>query len=188
MANQDPLANMQAQLAQLQGELTILQNLNTTLQTQFNTIQNAGAAQQQAQVQQNPPQAATFAVTPATSNLSGLLDYYSRKIGEHTQGCKKLTKDKAFPMIPALTAAFVKVFENCCTIMGWNQGAQGFIKLQKATSIAVDIVKYYGQINKATLKTFCDVFCKAGGQIFRLKRHDGTVPQEQCHHCRSGSP
>ena len=82
MANQDPLANMQAQLAQLQAELANLQNANITLQTQLNTIQNSGAVQQQAEVQQNPPQVATFALTPAMSNLSGLLDY-SRKIAGH---------------------------------------------------------------------------------------------------------
>jgi hypothetical protein len=82
MANQDPLTNIQAQLAQLQVELTNLQNVNTKLPTQLKTIQNAGAAQQQAQVQQNPPQAAIFALTPAMSNLSGLLDY-SRKIAGH---------------------------------------------------------------------------------------------------------
>jgi hypothetical protein len=133
---------MQAQLAQLQAELANLQNANITLQTQLNTIQNAGAAQQQAQVHQNPPQAATFALTPATSNLLGLLDYSSMLRGcIYTQGCKKFTEDEGFPMTPASTDAFVKVFENPCTVMGWKQGAQGIPKLQNTTGIDIDIVK-----------------------------------------------
>jgi hypothetical protein len=76
------------------------------------------------------------------SNLSGFLDY-SSKLGGHiyTQGCKKLIKDEGFPMTPLLTAAFVKVFENRCTVMGWNQGAQGITKLQNTAGIDVDIVK-----------------------------------------------
>jgi hypothetical protein len=101
----------------------------------------------------------------------GFLDY-SSKLGGHiyTQGCKKFTKDKGFPMTPALPTKFVKVFENCCTVMGWNQGAQGINKLQNATGTDIDIIKCYGQINKATLKMRCDLFCKEGGQIFRRER------------------
>jgi hypothetical protein len=76
--------------------------------------------------------------------------------------------------------------------MGWNQGAQGITKLQNAVSIDVDIVKCYGQIDEATLKMHCDVFCKAGGQIFWLEQlkqsYDGAVPQEQSYHCHCGLP
>ncbi len=55
----------------------------------------------------------------------GLIDY-SSKLGQsiYKQSCDKLTNDEGFPMIPATTMAFVKAFENRCTIMGWNQGAQ----------------------------------------------------------------
>ncbi len=66
-------------------------------------------------------------------------------------------------MTPVSTTTFIMVFKNCCTIMGWNQGARGIAKLQNSVSIDTDIVKCYGQIDKATLKMHCDVFCKAGG-------------------------
>jgi hypothetical protein len=47
-------------------------------------------------------------------------------------------------MTPATTAAFVKVFANCCSVMGWNQGAQGITILQNSAGINIDIVKAYG--------------------------------------------
>jgi hypothetical protein len=62
-----------------------------------------------------------------------------------------------------MRGSFVKVFENCCSIMGWNQGAQSITKLLNAIGININPVKCYGQISKAALKTCCDVFCKAGG-------------------------
>jgi hypothetical protein len=67
-----------AQVIALQGQLATLQNKNILLQTQLNTLQNAGAAQQQALAQQNVPQATSFALTPATTNLVGLIDYLSK--------------------------------------------------------------------------------------------------------------
>ncbi len=95
-----------AQMTALQGQLTTLQNENIVLQTQLNTIQNAGAAQQQASAQQNVPQAAFFALMPATTNLVGLIDY-SSKLGQsiYKQGCSKHTNDEGFLITPATTVA-----------------------------------------------------------------------------------
>ncbi len=66
-----------AQATALQGQLATLQNKNVLLQTQLNTLKNDGAAQQQALAQQNVPQAASFALTLATTNLVGLIHYSS---------------------------------------------------------------------------------------------------------------
>jgi hypothetical protein len=106
----DPMAQMLAQIQQLQNKLQTVCNANTDLATQLNTLQNAGVA---AQITAPAPQAPTFALTPATSNLTGLLDY-SSKLGGHVykEGCKKLTNDEGFAMTPATTATFVKVFAN----------------------------------------------------------------------------
>ena len=72
-------------------------------------------------------------------------------------------------MTPATTAAFVKVFPNRCSVMGWNQGAEGITLLQNSAGVDIDIVKAYGQINKVTLKTRCGVFCRAGGAKFQSR-------------------
>jgi hypothetical protein len=79
--NVPTIQQVMAQVTALQDQLATLQNKNVTLQTQLNTLQNAGAAQQQAPAQQNVPQAASFALTPTTTNLVGLIDY-SSKLGQ----------------------------------------------------------------------------------------------------------
>jgi hypothetical protein len=142
------MAQVQAQLQQLQSELVSVRTMNVDLANQFNTLQGAGVAAPVA------PQAPTFALTPATSNLMGLLDYLS-KLGGHIykEGCKKLTDDEGFAMTPATTATFIKVFANRCSIMGWNQGTQGITILQNSAGININIMKAYGQIDEVTLKT-----------------------------------
>ncbi len=152
----DPVAQVQAQLQQLKSELVTVCTTNVDLANQLNTLQGAGVAALVA------PQAPTFALTPATSNLTGLLNY-SSKLGGHIykEGCRKLTNDEGFAMTPATMAAFVKVFANRCSVMGWNQGTQSITILQNSTGININIVKAWGQINQVTLKTRCDVFCRA---------------------------
>jgi hypothetical protein len=114
------------------------------------------------QVQQGAP--LSFALTPATANLVGLINY-SSKLGQsiYKQGCEKLTEDDGLPMTPATTVAFAKAFKNRCTIMGWNQGIQSVTKFTNQNNIVIDIVKNYGQIDKANLWAGCEVFCKNGG-------------------------
>jgi hypothetical protein len=65
-------------------------------------------------------------------------------------------------MTPATTVAFMKAFENHCTIMGWNQGAQNVTKFTNQNAALVDVIKNYGQIEEATLKADCEVFCMVG--------------------------
>jgi hypothetical protein len=62
---------------------------------------------------------------------------------------------------------FVKMFENHCSIMGWNQGTIGIPKFPYQHGLAINIVKNYGQIDKLMLKTHCNKFCKAKGANFR---------------------
>jgi hypothetical protein len=117
--NVPTIQQVMAQVTALHDQLATLQNKNVTLQTQLNTLQNAGAAQQQALAQQNVPQATSFALTPATTNLVGLIDY-SSKLGQsiYKQGCNKLTNDEGFLITPTTTVAFMKDFKNHCIIMG----------------------------------------------------------------------
>ena len=116
------LTNLQAQLQQLQQD-------NATLSTELAALRQAnqggGAGGGQA-AQQGVQAALSFALTPATTNLTGLLDYKS-KLGQsiYKQGCDKLTPDgEEFAMTPATTVAFAKAFENRCNITGWNSGTQ----------------------------------------------------------------
>jgi hypothetical protein len=171
----DPMAQVQAQLQQLQNELATVHTTNDALATQLNTLQNAGIAAPAA------PQAPTFALTPATSNLTGLLNYLSKLGGKiYKEGCKKLTDDKGFAMTPATMAVFVKIFANRCSVMGWNQGAQGITILQNSAGIDINIVKAYGQINEATLKTCCDVFCRAGEANYQSPAAQNNHMMAQC--------
>ncbi len=55
-------------------------------------------------------------------------------------------------MMPSTTAAFVKTVKNCCSNMGWNQGAMGITKFPNQQGVTINIVKNYGQINEPTLK------------------------------------
>ncbi len=111
-----------------------------------------------------------FSLTPATTNLEGLIDY-SSKLGQSTykQGCKKLTKDEGFQMTPSTTAAFVKTFKNRCSIMGLNQGVMGITKFPNQQGVTINIVKNYGQIGEPTLKAHCDGFYKAMGAKFKTR-------------------
>ncbi len=48
-------------------------------------------------------------------------------------------------------------------MMGWNQGARQITLFANSTGHQIDIIKSYGQINKATLKFACERLCKPGG-------------------------
>jgi hypothetical protein len=168
--NQDVLD----QLVVLQGQFTTLQQENTTLSNKIQALQQAAAAAGagggsggqvvQAGGGQQQQRATTFALTPATMDLTGLINFAS-KLGQsiYKQGCDKLTKDEGFPMTPATTVAFVKAFENRCSIMGWNHGAQIITKFLNRDNLTIDVVRHYVQIAKADLKSGCKEFCKAGG-------------------------
>jgi hypothetical protein len=82
------------------------------------------------------------------------------------QGCK-LLDDKAltdgFAMTPNQTIIFVKAFHCRATTMGWNQGTMQITSFANSAGCQVDIIKSYGQINEATLKSACARICKPGG-------------------------
>jgi hypothetical protein len=46
--------------------------------------------------------------------------------------------------------------------MGWNQGTRQITTFTNSVGRQVDIIKSYSQINKATLKSVCERFCKPG--------------------------
>jgi hypothetical protein len=178
------------QVNALQGQLVTLQAENVNLTNQVQVLQQAAAAPQVPAVQlpvgggqaRTVAPATTFALTPATTDVTGLIDY-SSKLGQsiYKQGCEKLTKDEGFAMTPATTVTFVKAFKNCCTIMGWNQGQRNITKFTNSNNAVVDIVKnYYGQIDKASLKAGCDVFCDANDTNYQTRASQNNHMMAQC--------
>jgi hypothetical protein len=134
------------------------------LQAQVQALQNAAPA-----VQAAPAAAATpvaFADTPHTLGVDDLIDY-STKRGQSTykQGCKALD-DKAltngFNMTPNKTIVFVEAFQCHADAMGWTKGTKQITTFTNRDGKSIDIIKNYGQIDKAMLKTACARFCKAG--------------------------
>jgi hypothetical protein len=132
--------------------------------------------------QQGVQAALSFALTPATTNLTGVLDYKS-KLGQsvYKQGRDKLTPDgKEFAMTPATTVTFVKAFENRCNIMGWNSGTQNVTKFLNQDNVMIDIVKNYGQIAEQDLKVGYETFCRVGGARHRAQATQNNHMMAQC--------
>jgi hypothetical protein len=46
--------------------------------------------------------------------------------------------------------------------MGWNAGTKGITSFANSDGNTIDIIKSYGQIDKVTLRTASEHFCKAG--------------------------
>ncbi len=86
---------------------------------------------------------------------------YSTKRGStiFEQGCK-LLDDKllidSFAMTPDKTVIFVEAFHCRATTIIWNQGAMQIASFANSTGRQVDIIKSYGQIDEATLKSACE--------------------------------
>jgi hypothetical protein len=66
-------------------------------------------------------------------------------------------------MTPDQTVIFVEAFHHRATAMSWNQGARQVTSFANSTGRQIDIIKSYGQIDKATLNFACERFCKPGG-------------------------
>jgi hypothetical protein len=127
-------------------------------------LQNAAPA-----VQAAPAAAATpvaFADTPQTLGVNDLINYLTKR-GQliYEQGCKALD-DKAltngFNMTPNKTVVFVETFRHHADAMGWTKGTKQITTFTNRDGKSIIIIKNYGQINKAMLKTACEQFCKAG--------------------------
>ena len=135
------------------------------LQAQVTALQNAAPAAHAA-----PAAAATqvvFANLPQTLGVDNIINYL-KKLGKdiHEKGCKVALGDKAltdrFNMTPNKTVVFVEAFERKAKSMGWSTGTKQITTFNNHDGVSIDIIKNYGQINLATLKTACERFCKTG--------------------------
>jgi hypothetical protein len=154
MVNQPTVAEL---LAQIQA-----------LGNQVNLLAAAAAA---------PTPAATapviFADTPQTLEVENLIDYGTKRGTEiFKQGCAPLN-DKSltngFNMTPDQTVIFAKALQCRCTEMGWNSGTKNITSFQNKDNVTVNIIKNYGRIDEATLRTTCERFYSAAGADSRTR-------------------
>jgi hypothetical protein len=108
-----------------------------------------------------------FADMPQTLGANDLIDYLTKRGSTiFEQGCKPLNVKaltNGFAVTPDQTVILVKAFHHCATTMGWNQGTMQITLFANSAGCQVNIIKSYGQIDKATLKSVCERFCKPGG-------------------------
>jgi hypothetical protein len=130
------------------------------LQVHFFALQNAAPAAAAAL----PAGAATmvFSDMPQTLGINDLINYLTKQGSTiFEQGCKPLN-DKAltngFAMTPNQTVIFVEAFHRRAMTMGWNQGTMQINLFANSAGCQVNIIKSYGEINEATLKSACERF------------------------------
>jgi hypothetical protein len=154
----------------------------TTLQVQIVALQNAAPAAAAA-----PPAGAApvvFADMPQMLGANDLIDYLTKRGSTiFKQGCKALDNKaltNGFAMIPDQTIIFIKAFHRRATTMGWNQGARQITSFTNSARRQVTIIKSYGQINKATLKSACERFCKPGGVDYQTRAKQNNTMMSIC--------
>jgi hypothetical protein len=79
----------------------------------------------------------------------------------YEQGCKALGNKAlagSFGMTTDQTVVFVKAISCRAIAMRWNKGTKQITTLANHGGTLVDLTKYYGQINKATMKIACKRF------------------------------
>ncbi len=107
-----------------------------------------------------------FANMPQMLGTDDPIDYLTKQGSAiFEQGCKALNNKAltdGFAMTPDQTIIFVEVFHHRAKMMGWNQGAWRITIFANSTGHQVNIIKSYGKINKATLKSACMRFWKPG--------------------------
>jgi hypothetical protein len=151
-------------MANQQPTVQELQALIQALQAQVQALQNAAPAVQAAPAATATP--VVFADIPQTLDIDNLINY-STKRGQliYKQGCKALDNKaltNGFNMIPNETVIFVEAFQCHAKAMGWTKGTNQIMAFTNHERKSIDIIKNYGQIDEATLKTACEQFCKAG--------------------------
>ncbi len=125
-----------------------------------------------------------FANMPQTLGADDLINYSTKQGSTIFEQEYKPLDDKAltdnFAMTPDQTIIFVEVFHCRATTMGWNQGAMQTTSFANSAGCQVDIIKSYGQIDKATLKSECERFCKPGEVYFQTHAKQNNTMMSIC--------
>jgi hypothetical protein len=154
----------------------------TQLQAQVNALQNLAPAAAAA-----PPAGAApvvFADTPQMLGTNDLIDYLTKQGSTiFEQRCKALDNKvltNGFAKTSNQTVIFIEAFHHCVITMGWNQGAWQITTFANRAGCQVDIIKSYGQINDATLKSACVRFCKPGEVDFQTCAKQNNTMMSIC--------
>ena len=83
-------------------------------------------------------------------------------------------------MTPDQTVTFIEALQRRCTEMGWNTGTKNITSFCNKDKVTVDIIKSYGQINEATLRSACERFCSAAGTDSRTRARQNNTMMSVC--------
>jgi len=165
---------------------TELQALIQQLQAQVQALQNAAAAAATVTPAATTaaPSVVVFTDTPQTFGVEDLIGYSSKRGSEiYKQGIAALD-DKSltdgFNMTANQTVVFTEAILSCATAMGWNKGSKQITTFTNSSGVPIDIIKSYGQINEATLKTACERFCKTGQPDAESRAKQNNTMMSMC--------
>jgi len=178
MATAPSTAELQALILQLQAQVLALENAAAAAATVAPAATTTTAA----------PSVVVFTDTPQTLGAEDLIDYSSKQGLEiYKQGIAALD-DKSltdgFNMTANQTVAFTEAFLSRATAMGWNKGSKQITTFINSSGVPVDIIKSYGQIDEATLKTACGRFCKAGQPDAESRAKQNNTMMSMCRICK----
>ena len=83
-------------------------------------------------------------------------------------------------MIPNKTVVFVEALKRKANSMGWSKGTKQITTFTNRDGVAIDIIKNYGQIDMAMLKTVCERFCKAGKADAATRARQNSKMMSMC--------
>ncbi len=125
-----------------------------------------------------------FADTPQTLGVDDLINYLTKRVQLiYDHGCvvldnKALTN--GFNMIPNETVTFVEALQRHANSMGWTKGTKQIITFTNRDGNSINIIKNYGQINEATLKTACEPFCKVREADSQTRAKQNNTMMSNC--------
>jgi hypothetical protein len=64
--------------------------------------------------------------------------------------------------------------------MGWTKGTKQITTFTNCDRKSINIIKKYGQINEATLKTACEQFCKAEEADSQTRAKQNNTMMSNC--------
>jgi hypothetical protein len=83
-------------------------------------------------------------------------------------------------MTPDQVVTFNEAFQRRCTEMGWNTGNKNITSFTNRDGNTINIIKNYGQIDEATLRTVCEGFCLAAGADSRTRAKQNNTMMSIC--------
>ncbi len=172
MATTPTIAKLQTLIQQLQAQVLALENAAATVAPIVPAATTAATT------------AVVFADTPQMLGAKDLIDYLTKQGSDiYKQGIAPLDNKSltyGFDMTANQTVVFAEAVLSGATAMGWNKGSKQITTFTNSPGVSVDIIKRYDQIDKATLKTACERFCKAGHADAESRAKQNSTMMSMC--------